>query len=90
MKIGACGIACEVCGLFSKGACGGCVSGNDRSVSLVLDAQKKQFGFSCPVLKCASRREVGYCLRDCNDFPCDVLYRGFPYGKGFLDLFKKG
>ena len=89
MKIGACGIACEVCGFFTKGACQGCVPGDDEGASKVLDTQKKKFGFACPVLECASSRKVGYCLKDCDEFPCDVLYQGFPYGKAFLNLFKR-
>ncbi len=53
MKIGACGIACEVCGYFTKGMCEGCVAGNDEGASKKLDIQKKKLGFSCPVLECA-------------------------------------
>jgi len=89
MKIGACGIACEVCGFLAKGVCEGCVAGNDEGASMKLDTQKKQFGFACPVLECNFSRKAGYCLKDCDSFPCDVLYRGFPYSKGFLDIFKK-
>lgn len=73
MKIGACGIACEVCGLFAKGVCVGCVAGDDEGASLVLDTQKKQFGLACPVLECALSGKVGHCLEDCDVFPCDVL-----------------
>ena len=88
MKVGACGIACEVCGFLAKGACGGCVPGDDEGASLVLETQKEQFGLACPVLECASSRKVPYCLKDCDDFPCELLYRGFPYGKAWLNLFK--
>ena len=89
MKIGACGIACEVCGFFARGACTGCTRGDDEGAPLVLDYQKQQFGMVCPVLECASTRKAGHCLKDCGEFPCDVLYRGFPYGKAWLNLFKK-
>ena len=89
MKIGACGIACEVCGYFTKGMCEGCVAGNGEDALERLDAQKKKLGFSCPVLECAFGSKVGYCLKDCEKFPCDVLYQGIPYSKGFLDIFKK-
>ena len=90
MKIGACGIACELCGLFAKGVCGGCTHGDDENAPVVLETQKKQFGMVCPVLECASSRKVGHCLKDCGEFPCDVLYQGFPYGKAWLNVFKKG
>jgi len=89
MKIGACGIACEVCGFLAKGVCGGCVAGNDQGASKKLDEQKKKFGFTCPVLECAVGNKVGFCLKDCDKFPCELLYRGYPYSKGFLDIFKR-
>jgi len=89
MEIGACGIACGVCGFFTKGMCPGCVAGNDEGASDKLDTQKKNLGFTCPVLECAFSSKVGYCLKDCDKFPCDVLYQGFPYSKEFLDIFKR-
>ena len=88
MKIGACGIACEVCGYYTRGMCEGCVAGNDTGASDKLDIQQQKLGFTCPVLECAATRKVGYCLKDCDKFPCEVLYQGFPYSKGFLDIFK--
>ena len=88
MNIGACGIACEVCAVFARGDCPGCVAGNDITASQKLDAQKEKLGFTCPVLECAVSSKVGYCLKDCGKFPCDVLYQGFPYSKEFLDIFK--
>ena len=89
MKIGACGIACELCHLFAKGACSGCTPSNDEKAPLVVETQKKKFGMVCPVLECASTRKVGHCLKDCDEFPCDLLYRGYPYGKVWLNMFKK-
>lgn len=88
MKIGACGIACEVCGYFVKGMCEGCVAGDDEDAPKTLEIQKTKLGFSCPVLDCAFNRKIGYCLKDCDKFPCEVLYKGLPYSKGFLDIFK--
>ena len=89
MKVGACGIACEVCSYFTKEMCEGCVAGNDEGASKKLDIQKKKLGFNCPVLECAFTSKVGYCFKDCEKFPCEVLYRGFPYSTGFLDIFKR-
>ena len=90
MNIGACGIACEVCSYLAKGMCDGCAPGNDEGASMKLDAQKKRFGLTCPVLECAYSSKVGHCLKDCDKFPCDLLYQGFPYGKAWLNLFKRG
>ena len=88
MKVGACGIACEVCGIFSKGECEGCVAGTDEGASVFLASLKEKLGFGCSVLECAINNNVAYCLKDCDKFPCDVLYQGFPYSKEFLDIFK--
>lgn len=89
MEIGACGIACGVCTMFVRGNCPGCLAGNDKGASQKLAAQKEKLGFNCPVLECAFNSKVSYCLKDCDRFPCDVLYQGFPYSKGFLDIFKR-
>jgi hypothetical protein len=89
MKVGACGIACEVCGYFVRGMCEGCVAGNDEGAANKLEMQKSKLGFTCPVLECAFKKKIGYCLKDCDKFPCETLYKGFPYSKGFLDIFKK-
>jgi hypothetical protein len=89
MKVGACGIACEVCGYFAQGMCEGCVAGNGEGAAKKLEIQKAKLGFNCPVLECAFKNQKGYCLKDCDKFPCEVMYRGFPYSKGFLDIFKK-
>jgi len=48
MRIGACGITCELCGLFTEGVCGGCTSGNDEKALLVVETQKKKFGMVWP------------------------------------------
>jgi len=65
MNIGACGIACEVCAVFARGDCPGCVAGNDDTASQKLDAQKEKLDWTCPVLECAINNRVGYCLKDC-------------------------
>jgi hypothetical protein len=81
----ACGIACEVCKL--KEMCGGCVPGTDERAPARLE-QLKGMGLPCPVLECAIKNKVDYCLR-CDKFPCDVHYQGFPYSKNLLDVFKR-
>ena len=89
MKIGACGIACEVCSYSVKGICEGCLAGDGEGAAKKLEMQKTKLGFNCPVLECAFTSKIGYCPKDCDKFPCEVMYRGFPYSKGFLDIFKK-
>ena len=87
MKIAACGIACEVCGFKDK--CGGCVSGTDSTAPQRLEQLKEMMGTYCPVLKCAIKSSVAYCL-SCDEFPCEVHYKWeIPYSKKLLDLFQE-
>ena len=83
----ACGVACEVCAL--KDACGGgCPPGNDKRAAERLNYIKK-FGMSCPILECAARKGVDFCLR-CADFPCGTHYEhGMPFSQKFLDTIKE-
>ena len=87
MKVGACGIACEVCRNYVQKECSGCEAGTAEAAPAFVETLKG-IGFSCPVLECAIRSEVGYCLRDCGRFPCKVHYRELPYSKKLLDMFK--
>lgn len=82
----ACGIACEVCGLLET--CGGCLPGTDPKAPERAEEIKKMMGLPCPVLECAIKKEVDYCLR-CSEFPCETHYKGIPYSKTLLDIFKK-
>ena len=84
---GTCGIACEVCGLREKGICPGCAPGTDAKAPSMVE-WLQGMGLPCPVLECAIKNKVEYCLR-CEKFPCDVLYQAdAPYSKKLLDLFK--
>jgi len=87
MSIGACGIACDVCALYEQKKCLGCVPGTDEEAPAKLKALTEA-GFPCPVLECAINSRVAYCL-SCDKFPCDIHYRGIPYSKALLDIFKK-
>ncbi len=77
MKIGVCGIACEVCGLYTKGICPGCTTHEMNP---------------CEIPRCAERKKVEFCSRDCEEFPCKYygesgeLY--YPFSKEFLESFK--
>ena len=87
MKVGACGMACEVCIVRIKGKCDGCVSGKDESAPAFFE-KLKSAGIACPVLQCAIERGVEHCIKDCERFPCDIHYQEFPYSKKFLDALK--
>ncbi|MCX8175682.1 MAG: DUF3795 domain-containing protein [Candidatus Bathyarchaeota archaeon] len=90
MPTAACGINCDVCRAYIEGKCptDGCVEGSKASQK--LEKQKTVFGFVCPVLECASKKGLDFCLRDCEDFPCEIFYKAnSPYSKEFLDVMKK-
>ena len=83
----ACGMACEVCGF--KEPCGGCVPGTAPNASQRAEEVRKMMGAPCPVLECAIKNKVDYCLK-CDGFPCDVHYKWeIPYSKRLLDILKK-
>jgi hypothetical protein len=88
--VGACGISCEVCRKNIDGTCiiGRCAPGSKALEKLAK--QKETLGFTCPILECAFREKVEYCLRDCEKFPCEIYYeKEFPYSRSFLEIFKK-
>lgn len=87
MSIAACGIACEVCALYNQKKCPGCAPGTDKGAPAKLKALT-EMGYPCPVLECAIKSQVAYCL-SCDKFPCDIHYRRGPYNKELLDIFKK-
>ena len=101
MSVGACGISCDVCSLYVKGICETCTSGTEED-----GARKKQESIRqaahvhCPILACAVEKKVGYCTRDCSEFPCDKFKFGweslrvqgsgpFPYSTSFLSMWKR-
>jgi hypothetical protein len=81
----ACGLACEVCGNLEK--CGGCMAGTDPRAPQRLEQVKQAMGAPCPMLECAIKNKVDYCLR-CPSFPCEVAYQEIPYSKKTLDIIK--
>ena len=97
MPVAACGISCDVCGLYVMRVCGTCVAGTDERARKKLDAQMQAIKMYCPILACAVERKVGYCLKDCAEFPCARFESGFesrmgagpfPFSTSFLTMFK--
>jgi len=87
MATGACGIDCTVCRLHVSGICSACGAGNSRAGKDKLDAQYRLFGSGCQVLTCAVERKIGYCLRDCDQFPCEKFSSGpFPFSEDFMKM----
>ena len=71
MPTGACGINCDVCRLNLLGLCTSCGAGKSDEAELKLATQKRIRGDTCPILTCVTMNNKRYCLRDCNQFPCD-------------------
>ncbi len=87
MPTGACGIACDVCKLKLVMICSSCGPGKSQVAKAKLAAQKRLLGAPCPILACAALRQVDYCLRDCDLFPCENFGQGpYPFSQSFLDM----
>ena len=69
MGLGYCGIACVLCGLYSKG-CPGCVDGVAS-------------GFNCSLGKCAANKGVDGCYA-CPEYPCDEKMLQGKRSKAFI------
>lgn len=90
MPAGACGIDCDVCKLSLLGICSPCGPGTSLEGQKKMAAQARILGFPCPVLACAHRRGVAYCLRDCHLFPCELFLQGpYPYSEAYLEMQKR-
>lgn len=70
--IGACGIACGVCRLYSYGVCEGCCAGD-------LATPEQISSSTCAILRCAGAKRIPFCSRDCPEYPC-LLFRNGPTG----------
>jgi len=87
MPTGACGINCDVCRLRLFGICSSCGHGRSVEAKQKLSAQKMNLGSACVILECATLNNVMYCLKDCDQFPCENFQIGpYPYSKGFLNM----
>ncbi len=87
MATGACGVACDVCKLKLLMICSSCGPGKSQLAKAKLAAQKRLLGAPCPILACAALKQVDYCLRDCELFPCENFVQGpYPFSQSFLDM----
>jgi len=87
ISTGACGVDCSVCRLHVTGHCSHCGPGNSAAGKEKLAAQERLFHQGCPILACAVSRSIAYCMRDCENFPCENFSAGpYPYSQGFLDM----
>lgn len=87
MPTGACGVDCEVCRLRLMEVCSSCGPGRGAIAAKKLEAQKRILGSPCPILACASLKQIDHCLRDCAEFPCVNFSSGpYPFSLGFLAM----
>jgi hypothetical protein len=87
MPTGACGINCDVCKLNLLGTCSSCGSGQSSDAAQKLAAQQRLHGNTCAILACAKMNQIEFCMRDCNQFPCDNFTRGsYPYSEAYLQM----
>jgi len=87
MSTAACGINCNVCRLNLLGICSTCGSGIDRDGLKKMAAQERILGQPCPILACAVKNHIEYCLRDCDRFPCTEFSSGpYPFSRGYLSM----
>ena len=87
MPTAACGINCDVCRLNLLDLCSSCGSGKSLEGESKVEVQKRLLGQPCPILACAIMNKIGYCLRDCEYFPCDNFRNGpYPYSEGYLNM----
>jgi len=87
LATGACGICCDVCRLHLKGICSTCGPGTGDEAGGKLAAQERRLSQPCPVLACARFKRVDYCMRDCQDFPCDNFRSGpYPFSRSFIAM----
>lgn len=64
MRIGVCGIACEVCPRMTKGICPNKETG--------CEPKENKF---CKIASCAHKKGVRYCF-SCKSFPCETTKDG--------------
>lgn len=81
-KVGACGICCSTCGLYTQGICEGCIK-TEKQVKRL-----QEMDANCPVLECAVNKGIEVCSRDCSQFPCDN-FQDWPLAQSWLEMFEE-
>lgn len=76
-----------------QGNCLPCGSGLPKDKDVVekkMAEQIRTLGKTCSKLQCVVNKRIGYCMRDCSEFPCE-LYRetAFPYSERFLEMYER-
>jgi hypothetical protein len=70
--------------------CSSCGPGKSQLARAKLEAQTRLLGAPCPILACARLKQVDYCLRDCELFPCENFAFGpYPFSQSFLAMQKR-
>ena len=80
--IAACGLACDACPVMKAGKCKGC--GPAPSISTQVVAEK-----NCPVLTCASKKNVPHCGTGCEMYAKCSKMIGKPYSESFMAMIAK-
>jgi len=76
-----------VCRLNLLGECSTCGSGKSIEGAKKRAAQERLLGSPCPVLACAMDRDIAYCPRDCDEFPCGHFREGpYPFSHAYLNM----
>jgi len=85
MPTGALEFNCDVCRLNVLGVCSSC--GPEPPGGSAKDGGANPSpGCSCPpILECACNRAIDYCLRDCEEFPCE-RFGAYPFSEGYLTM----
>lgn len=90
MSTRTCGIYCDVCRLNFRGICSSCGGGTSELARLKLEAQEALLGAICLILACARINRLDFCMRDCQQFPCENFsgkgLNSYPFGEGFLNM----
>ncbi|KAF5437646.1 Protein of unknown function (DUF3795) [Candidatus Methanophagaceae archaeon] len=75
MIVGACGLACDACAIFTKDECKGCPE--------VTGAAEPK----CAIAECATKKGMKLCS-ECGDFVCSILEQGRPFSKSYVEMLK--
>jgi hypothetical protein len=62
---------------------------DEEMVKRKVEEQMQNLGHVCSKLQCAIKENIGYCMKDCSEFPCKLYEEHpFPYSEDFLKMYK--